>query len=53
MLAGQEKWGTGVQAAQERLAATYAWFTEGFATVNIQEAQQLLTALCVETAGVG
>jgi predicted ATPase/RecA/RadA recombinase len=35
------------QAAQERLAAIYGWFTEGFATVDLQETQQLLAALRV------
>jgi predicted ATPase len=31
--------------AQQLLAGVYAWFTEGFATVDLQEAKTLLTAL--------
>ncbi len=33
------------QAAQDLLAPIYAWFTEGFATPDLQAAQRLLTAL--------
>jgi predicted ATPase len=31
--------------ARRRLAETYGWFTEGFATKDLQEANALLTAL--------
>jgi predicted ATPase len=36
--------GKGVEARQ-RLAEVYGWFTEGFDTVDLQEAQALLEEL--------
>ena len=32
--------------ARQRLAEIYGWFTEGFDTADLQEAQALLVALC-------
>ena len=33
------------QEAQQLLAEVYAWFTEGFGTIDLQEAKTLLTEL--------
>jgi predicted ATPase len=39
------------QQARELLAPVYGWFTEGFDTVDLQEAKALLDTLAVMQAG--
>ena len=38
-------------AARQLLAEVYGWFTEGFATADLQEAQALLALLDAEPGG--